>query len=355
MNLKQIKIALDLCLATRTTLNIIGSHGIGKTQIISEYCKDNKLESITLRLGQVSDVADIAGLNYPITIDGVSQLERLLPNFLPKTGKGILFLDEWNRAHPDLIQPIFQLVEEGKLNGYTMPKGWFPVMAMNPSNDDYTTVDFKDKALTSRICHVKVIPTIDEFLTFAKQSMDPLLHEFLSTNTKLIDGKTEDFTIDFCSPDRRGWLDKFNKILVEFRAKNLTDFALLQELHAGISGMEASLTFAEWFNNAKDRVTAMDILTNFDITIKRLDENDMSKLSKLSDDCIEEMIKESKEEYFISFSKFLQNIPRDLAYAIFEKTCKVPEFQSNSEYNAMVMKHLNTAELANRISQSIKK
>lgn len=330
MNFKQLENALKIAIDTGITLNIVGRHGCGKTQFMHEYAKNNDMDIIMLRLGQVSDVADVAGLNYPTTIDSITKLKHLLPEYLPTTGKGILFLDEWNRCHPDLIQAIFQLFEGG-LNGYKLPKDWHVMASMNPNTDDYTTIDFKDKALTSRICHIKIEPTTQEFLDYSKPKMDSLLHEFLTLHPEMIEGKVDSFVIDFCSPDRRGWLDKFNKVLTSYKKLNMDDEMMLIEMHQGISGLEAARTFKAWYDERSKFVSPDEILKDANKAITRLDLSNMELLSKLMDDCLEILKKRKNEKKFGEFTKFVLAIPADLSYTVTEKMLMDDDFYNRDE------------------------
>lgn len=65
------------------------------------------------------------------------------PEWLPEKGKGILFLDEINRARIDVLQAVFQLVRDREIGGirkngdpYRLPDGWSIVSAMNPDTEN---------------------------------------------------------------------------------------------------------------------------------------------------------------------------------------------------------------------------
>ena len=70
------------------SIMIWGAPGIGKSSVVSAVAKKNKLEFIDLRLSQLAPT-DIRGLPEPR--DGISYW--CPPEFLPTSGKGILFFN----------------------------------------------------------------------------------------------------------------------------------------------------------------------------------------------------------------------------------------------------------------------
>ena len=99
---------LEDYLAKLTSANVMdsvmiwGAPGIGKSSVVSAVAKKNNLEFIDIRLSQLAPT-DIRGLPEPR--DGISYW--CPPEFLPQSGKGILFFDEVNMA-PPAIQGIAQ-------------------------------------------------------------------------------------------------------------------------------------------------------------------------------------------------------------------------------------------------------
>ena len=79
--------------------------------------------------------------------------------------KGILFLDELNRAPVDVRQAVFQLVKEKTMHTHKLPEGWFIVSAINPDNTGYQ-VETLDKAMLRRFCQIKVTKDADIWLSW---------------------------------------------------------------------------------------------------------------------------------------------------------------------------------------------
>ena len=95
---------LEVLKVTPPEQNIMlaGNHGIGKSQIITDYFTKKKLKVVTLFLGQMSDPGDLIGLPHYDEKSGLTTFSP--PYWFPIDGKPIvLFLDELNRARPEIL------------------------------------------------------------------------------------------------------------------------------------------------------------------------------------------------------------------------------------------------------------
>jgi MoxR-like ATPase len=68
---------------------IWGPPGIGKSSIVAQITQKHKIDFVDVRLSQLAPT-DLRGL--PVAEDGISKWYP--PEFLPHSGKGILFLDD---------------------------------------------------------------------------------------------------------------------------------------------------------------------------------------------------------------------------------------------------------------------
>ena len=75
----------------KLSLMIWGPPGVGKSSIVAQSASQNGLDLIDLRLSQLAPT-DLRGL--PVPVDNICTWYP--PEFLPRDGKGILFLDEIN-------------------------------------------------------------------------------------------------------------------------------------------------------------------------------------------------------------------------------------------------------------------
>ncbi len=83
--------ALELLYESDIPAMLWASSGIGKTEIVKEFCEKKGLNNVTLHAAQC-DGAELQGLPY---IDNDKKITQFAPlGFLPETGKFVLFLDE---------------------------------------------------------------------------------------------------------------------------------------------------------------------------------------------------------------------------------------------------------------------
>ena len=124
-----------------------GKHGIGKSRIITEYFESKGVKVVTLFLGQMSDPGDLLGL--PRKDDASDRTVFMPPYWFPVDGKPVvLFLDELNRARPEILQAIMDLALNRTLAGRRLPEGSRIISAVN-EGDEYQLTDL-DPALVSK-------------------------------------------------------------------------------------------------------------------------------------------------------------------------------------------------------------
>jgi hypothetical protein len=262
MFIKTLKQVLPYLLKAKITPMIIGPHGIGKSQAINQFTNEQEIGFIDLRLGNM-EVGDLLGLaDFAKDAKGNNVATKfMVPSWFPTDpdSKGILFLDEINRAKRDTLQAIFQLILDHKIHEYSLPEGWHVVAAMNPNTEDFIVTDLSDKALLSRFCHIKLTPSSSEWFEYAdKKGFDVNLVGFLKEQPDLLQGPTEDFSIDdYTKPNRRAW-EAVSRLMALETPQNL-----LQELAYGLVGMAATTAFMESLKNADKPLTAEDVLKHF--------------------------------------------------------------------------------------------
>jgi hypothetical protein len=127
-----------------------GAPGVGKSDLVTQVAKDLDYELRDVRLS-LMDPTDIKGFPVPDTKKG---LMRWLPaDFLPTSGKGILFLDELTQAPAAVQGAALQLTLNRKIGEYTLPDGWAVVAAGNRTTDRSGTHAML-AALSNRFVHL---------------------------------------------------------------------------------------------------------------------------------------------------------------------------------------------------------
>ena len=139
------------------SLMLWGPPGIGKSSIVADVARQNELKLVDLRLSQLAPT-DLRGL--PVAEDGVSRW--FPPEFLPKDGTGVLFLDEINMAPPAMQGIAQQLILDRRVGSYMVPEGWFIWAAGNRKSDRAAVFDMPS-ALANRFIHLDLVPDLDSF------------------------------------------------------------------------------------------------------------------------------------------------------------------------------------------------
>jgi hypothetical protein len=160
---------------------IWGPAGIGKSSIVAQCADGHGLDFIDVRLSQLAPT-DLRGLPVP---DGVVS-RWLPPEFLPTSGRGVLFLDELNMAPPTMQGVAQQLILDRRVGSYRLPDGWFVWAAGNRKEDRATVFDMP-APLANRFLHLEVEPDLDSFLRFgASAGLDDRVAAFLSFRPQLL-------------------------------------------------------------------------------------------------------------------------------------------------------------------------
>ncbi len=145
----------------RLSTMIWGPAGIGKSSIVAQVARKHALEFVDVRLSQLAP-SDLRGL--PVPADGVSRWYP--PEFLPRDGRGILFLDELNLAPPTMQGIAQQLILDRKIGSYKVPAAWF-IWAAGNRKEDRASVFEMPAPLANRFLHLHVAPDWDSFKAFA--------------------------------------------------------------------------------------------------------------------------------------------------------------------------------------------
>lgn len=245
----------SLLAATPASQNIMltGKHGIGKSQILEKFFTARGERVVILFLGQMSDPGDLIGL--PRLDETTGKTLFIPPYWFPTDGKPVvLFLDELNRARPEVLQTIMDLTLNRMLAGRKLPEGSRVISAVN-DGEEYQLTDL-DPALVSRFNIYEFKPTAQEWLLWAsKAGLDSRVIDFISENPEMLDGAAftrEDQGLEK-SPDRRGW-ERVSKVL---QKNEVTP--LLKTVIAGIVGMPAASKFFAVINQ-KHLPSAKEIL-----------------------------------------------------------------------------------------------
>jgi len=237
---------------------LIGKHGIGKSQILTEYYQKKGINIVSLFLGQMSDPGDLIGLPNKDNQTGLTDF--LPPYWWPIDNKAIiLFLDELNRARPELLQSIQELALNKTLAGKKLPEGSRVIAAVN-AGDEYHLTDL-DPALVSRFNIYEFLPSVNDWLAWAhKKKLDDRVITFIQKNNNYLDSPDQNHATDDLiakNPDRRSW-ERVSDIVKSHETIDLIKIKII----AGIVGVQPAIAFHK-FVESMNSITPDIVFNSF--------------------------------------------------------------------------------------------
>jgi hypothetical protein len=221
-----------------------GPPGIGKSQVVAQVAAAEGLSLTDVR-AVLLDPVDLRGLPH---IGANQRACWCPPEFLPREGRGILFLDELNAAPPLVQAACYQLVLDRRLGEYRLPEGWSIIAAGNRETDRAVTHRMPS-ALANRFVHLDFKVDVDEWLAWAQlNGITTAVTAFIRFRPNLLhafDPQKEDKAF----PTPRSW--EFVSRILQASPGLLPDL----ELIAGVVGEGAAAEFCGFvriFHNLPD-------------------------------------------------------------------------------------------------------
>lgn len=329
-----IKDCVEICGKAGVTPFIWGHRGLGKSSLVRQYAAENRMGFIDLRCSQL-EASDIRGLpdagkdgrthylppadmpsgdltNTEITrelvgvlginvdkesdgqiADKISkvlatadmQTERRYMERLkllqPRFERGVIFLDEVNRAQDDVQQAVFELVLDKSVGQYVLPPGWIVAAAGN-FMEGYMVTGFTDPAFLDRFCHLTLSDgetTLEEWIDYmvgvhGEAASDII--EFASQNTDHLDGKMTGELGFNIMPSRRSW-EMITKVK-EICDRGSYSETARTECYAGLIGRDLATTFARYSCPVKPRQLLDRGVKANESALKRLNRNELTGL-----------------------------------------------------------------------------
>lgn len=251
--------------AVKKPVLLRGRHGIGKSCVVYQTAAGLNLPVVERRASQMTE-GDLVGL--PV-IDG--ECTRFNPPdwFHQACNEAVvLFLDEVDRATIEVRQGIFELTDSRKLNGHVLHPDTLIFAAVNGGeHGEQYQVGEMDPAELDRWTVFDVEPTVEDWLTWAKENVGEVIWNFINQNRNHLE-HTSEFEPNKVYPSRRSW-DRLNECLEggafltdENRADSL---GMVYELTTAFVGFEAAVAFRDFCEKYESQVLIEDILDNGDL------------------------------------------------------------------------------------------
>lgn len=248
MKVSEIKQSILLCRDAGITSFLWGHRGLGKSSLHAQIARNNCWGFINMRCSQM-EASDLRGLpdkeegpNGVMTVyrhpadlphghgeedicpacwrdknpddlkpDALKDAEIPKELFNRREGeycKGLLFLDELNRAEDDVLQAGFELVLDYKVGLYRVPVGWSVHCAGNYM-DGYMVNNFSDPAFLDRFCHLNLTNSEEYFKGWSEYMSQyggsSKIMQFVGFNPDSLIGKVKGEMGFSVQPSPRSW------------------------------------------------------------------------------------------------------------------------------------------------------
>jgi hypothetical protein len=271
-----------------------GPTGIGKTTCIFEYAervgiKKENIHVLHLASQEPGDLVGLPtreGLNLTAEqqVDLLGKMAKLRPDddmevlvkkisktktiwsrpeWLPDEDseeEHIFFLDEFNRGPKYVLACMFPFILEGRMHTHKVPRNSWIIAAGNPGGGkDYDVTEIRDRALISRLCHITVKPSKEEWLIRHEGVVHSAVHKVVSKHPELLGFAGEDLGFEI-EADARS-LHTLGAVLKGITKEEWQTFGL--EFCMGCVGKTAaSFIEQEWRDNLES-ISPEDVLNNY--------------------------------------------------------------------------------------------
>lgn len=259
------KVLLPLLKANIAPL-LLGFHGLGKTEIIKQWAKDQDFMLKMLNLGTV-EPGDIVGL--PERDDKRGTMKYYIPDWLVDLADyaeenpnkaAVIYLDEFNRVHKDTLNAVWSLFLEKRIHQFQLPKNVYIIAAMNPDDADHTVTDVSDSALMSRLCTIKIEPDSSVFLKYAEnRGFHGEMLNFLREHSDYIFHKS---AYDVSTPDKkesgREW-DLLEKAIYKYELPKEFHYEVIK----GMTNSRCAEAYRTYVSTLVNPITTEQLLNDY--------------------------------------------------------------------------------------------
>lgn len=157
VNTREAKNIVRMATKTRMPCLLLGSPGIGKTEIVKQVAEEENEGFLTFEAPSL-DPTDVRGVLIP-TSDNKSCFTRsaILPEVEKHGEKGVLLIDELSSGLPSVqvaLHPLFHQ-NERRLGSDKLPDNWVPIATGNYASDDAGARNLLS-ALSDRVCVMNI-------------------------------------------------------------------------------------------------------------------------------------------------------------------------------------------------------
>jgi len=268
IDFKTFNLVAPSVLAQRLPVMIRGRHGVGKSEVVYQTARAMGLPVVERRASQMTE-GDLIGMpdsEPTITAKGNKSTQWNAPDWFLRACEEpvVLFLDEVDRATPEVRQGIMELTDSRKIYGRYLHEGTVIIAAVNGGEacaSQYQVAEL-DPAELDRWWVQDIEPTCEDWLDWAKDNVDSFVWDFINSNRGHLE-HIGDYEPNKVYPSRRSW-KRLSDTLVS--AGLLTDPRQVLEplfvLATGFVGFEGAVSLRDFAQNYDRQVTVEDVLVD---------------------------------------------------------------------------------------------
>jgi alkaline phosphatase D len=243
--------------AVKKPVLVRGRHGVGKSEVVYQLAKEIGLPVVERRASQMTE-GDLLGL--PSTDGEVTSWNPPEWYKTACTHPVALFLDEVDRATPEVRQGIFELTDSRKLAGYSLHPDTLIFAAVNGGeHGDQYQVGEMDPAELDRWTVFDVEPTTEDWLNWAQDNVHEVIWDFINQNHMHLE-HTDDYEPNKVYPSRRSWHRLSECLTKGDLLSEGSDLGVVYNLTNSFVGFEAAVALRDFIEEYERQVTVEDIL-----------------------------------------------------------------------------------------------
>lgn len=339
INTRELVDVLKLGKEINKPVCILGPSGVGKTEIVEQFAeKEYKGVCHTIILNHF-DVCDLVGQGIPFIEDGKVYMKLSESALIPMDEDfvGVLHLDEVTNVNTQMGQVLYQLVNERKCGGRSLPKGMQVVLSGNRVWDGGASQDLLGP-LANRLIIVELEPHASHWLEdYAdKVGIHPAVYQYVyDNNDKLYEYGTKDDCPSFSSGrSMKTASDVFHKLEAGVINQKIASCAV-----DGVLGNDKFLQIYPIYESCVKLPKSIEILQG--TNTKKLDNIGMAGIFSVLSSCmfhLTQSIKENKScsvEYGKNLIRFMSDQlieEKEILVSFINKLCKVGQEHNRPQF-----------------------
>ena len=257
-----LQLVLPIVTKAKHPVLIRGRHGIGKSQTVYQFAESIGMPMVERRASQMTE-GDLLGL--PELTEGSA--DQRVTSFCPPDwfeqacSEGVvLFLDEVDRATLEVRQGIFELCDSRKLAGFSLHPDTLIFAAVNGgvhAGAASYQVGEMDPAELDRYTVFDVEPTVEDWINWATDKVDPIIVNFIRDNRDHLE-HNDDPEPNKVYPSRRSW-DRLSSGTTGMLEPGTTN-PVVYALACAYVGFEAAVALNDYIASYSKIVTPEDVI-----------------------------------------------------------------------------------------------